>query len=182
VRRLVAVLVLVLAGCATGSHGMAGGGQAAGTPRAVRSAPQATPAPWLLPARVVLPATTMTAGSSMTGHVLVDNTTGHAIHVAGCGSLFQILLTSGNYRPAVAWPSCLQWLTIPAGKTSYRVTLSASYSQCSQGGRQDGLIACPPGPRMPPLPAGTYHARLFQSSPLARLPPTITVVVTPPGR
>jgi hypothetical protein len=117
----------------------------------------------------------------MTGHVLVDNTTGHAIHVSGCGSLFQVLLTSRNYRPAAAWPACLQRFTIPAGQTRYSVTVFASYSQGSQG-RQDGLGPCLPDLRMPPLRPGTYRAQLYQSSRLVRVPPPVMVMVTPSGR
>jgi hypothetical protein len=117
----------------------------------------------------------------MAGHVLVDNTTGQAIHVSGCLSLFQVLLTSSTYRPAVAWAACLQRFTIPAGQTRYRVTLWASDSQCSQARPRAGLRACLPGGHMPPLPPGTYHARLFQARKLVRVPPPVTVRVTLPG-
>jgi hypothetical protein len=88
----------------------------------------------------------------MAGHVLVDNTTGHAIHVSGCLSLFQVLLTSSTYRPAAAWPACLQPFTIPAGETRYPVTVRASYSECSQGRPQHALRACLPDGRMPRFP------------------------------
>ncbi len=117
----------------------------------------------------------------MTGHVLVDNATGHPIHVLGCGSLFQVDLTSRGYRPAVGWPACLQRITIPVGHTRYRVTVESTYNQCGPGGRRDGLRACRPGGGMPSLPPGTYHARLFQVRPLVRTPPAITVRVTRPG-
>jgi hypothetical protein len=122
----------------------------------------------------------MTAGASMAGHVLVDNTTGHAIHVSGCLSLFQVRLTSSTYRPAVAWAACLQPFTIPAGETRYPVTVRASYSQCSQGRPRHSLKACLPDERMPSLPPGGYHARLFQAGKLVRVPPAITVRVTLP--
>ena len=117
----------------------------------------------------------------MAGHVLVDNRTGHAVRVSGCLSLFEVLLTSGTYRPTAAWPLCLQRFTIPAGQTRYPVTIGATYSQCSQGRAHDGVIRCLPGGRMPPLPAGTYHARLFQAHQFVRVPPPITVRVTTPG-
>jgi len=83
--------------------------------------------------------------------------------VSGCLSPFEVLLTSGKYWPTVAWPLCLQPFTIPAGETRYPVTVWATYSQCSQGRPHDGVIGCLPGGRMPPLPPGTYHARLFQA-------------------
>ena len=118
----------------------------------------------------------------MAGDVLVDNDTRHAVHVAGCLTLFQVILTSSTYRPAVAWPACLQQFTIPAGQTGrYRVTLRASYSRCSQGRPQDGLKACLPGGRPPPLPHGIYYARLFQLRTLVQVPPAVTVRVILPG-
>jgi hypothetical protein len=123
----------------------------------------------------------MTAGTSMAGDVLVDNDTGHAVYVVGCLTLFQVILTSSTYRPAVAWPACLQQLTIPPGQTRYWITLRASYSQCSQGHPQDDLKACLPGGRPPPLPPGIYYARLFQLRKLVQVPPAVTVQVILPG-
>lgn len=157
------MLALLLAGCASG-HAAAG------------SHPPASPAPSHprdLSARVVLAADSMTTGSSMTGHLLLDNSTGHAIHVPGCHSLFQVALTSSTYRPTVAWSTCLQRLTIPAGHTSYRILLRASYSQCGRGPQHNGLKECLPGGRMPPLSPGIYHARLFQARTLVRIPPAL---------
>ena len=117
----------------------------------------------------------------MSGHVLVENNTGHAIHASGCLNRFAVLLTSRTYQPVVAWPDCLQRFTIPAGYSRYRVTLWATYGECSQSRpRAAGQRACLPGGRMPPLPAGTYHARLFQASKLVRVPPQVTVRVTAP--
>jgi hypothetical protein len=130
-------------------------------------------------ARVVLPSLTMTAGSSMPGNVVVENNTGHAIRVSGCVKLFQVLLASSTYQPPVAWFTCSQRFTIPAGESRYPVTVWASYNQCSQGQPQHGLRACRPDGRMPPLPPGTYHAKLFQAHNLVRVPPALTVRVTP---
>ena len=64
----------------------------------------------------------------MSGYVLVENNTGHAIRVFGCVKLFQVLLTSSTYRPPVAWFTCLQRFTIPAGESRDSVTVWASYS------------------------------------------------------
>jgi hypothetical protein len=115
----------------------------------------------------------------MSGYV-VENSTGQAIRVFGCVKLFQVLLTSRTYRPPVAWFTCLQRFMIPAGESRYPVTLSASYSQCTQGRPQHGLRACRPDGRMPPLPPGTYHGKLFQVRSFVRIPPALTVRVTPP--
>jgi len=152
-------------------------------PMAIAITPRRGPSSWrrapALSARLVLPSQTMAAGSSMTGQVLVDNHTGHAIHTFGCVSLFQVALTSRSYQPTVAWAACLQRFTIPPGLSRDRVTVWASNSQCSPARPRHGLRPCLPGERMPPLPPGTYHARLFQARPLARIPPAITVRVIP---
>ena len=133
-----------------------------------------------LSVRVVLPARTMPGGSRITGRLLVRNRTGHALHVKGCQALFQVALASRTYHPAVVWPTCLQRLTIPAGRSSSRVQILATYLQCTQGPPQHGLPSCLPGGRMPPLPPGVYHIQLFQSLPLAPAPPPILVRVTAP--
>jgi hypothetical protein len=124
----------------------------------------------------------MAGGSHMTGRLLVRNRTGHALHVKGCLGLFQVALASRTYHPAVAWPTCLQRLTIRAGRSSYRVQIPATYLQCTQGPPQGGMLSCLPGGRMPPLPPGVYHTQLFQSLPLAPAPPPILVRVTAPRR
>jgi hypothetical protein len=168
------MLTLFLAGCSSGSHIAA-----TANPRTAATPAHRHPsAP--MTARVVLPSRTMTAGASMSGHVLVDNTTGHAIQVPGCVKLFQVLLTSSTYRPTVGWFTCLQRFTIPAGESRYAVTVLARYSQCSQGRPQHGLKPCRPDGRMPPLPPGTYHAKLFQVGNIVRVPPALTLRVTPP--
>ena len=98
----------------------------------------------------------------MPGRVVIDNNTGHPIQASGCLFLFQVALTSTTYHPAVAWFLCLQAFTIPAGESSYPVTVQASYNQCSQGRAHRGIRACLPNGRPPPLPPGACHARLFQ--------------------
>jgi hypothetical protein len=129
---------------------------------------------------VVLPARTVPAGSRIIGRIVVRNRTGHALHVKGCLVLFQVALASRRYHPKVAWPLCLQRLTIPAGRSSYRLEIEATYSQCTQGPPHGGVQSCPPGNRMPPLPPGVYHTQLFQFLPLAAPPAPVTVHVTAP--
>jgi hypothetical protein len=153
---------------------------AAGSPAQSPAARRAAhPVPGLT-ARVILSGHTITAGSSLRARVVVENRTGHARHVAGCLSLFQVVLTSRRYHPDPAWPDCLQQLTIPAGRSAYRMTVEASYGECTQGSPSGGLLSCLPGGGMPPLPPGTYRARLFQSVPLIPAPPPVTVHVIPP--
>ena len=95
------------------------------------------------------------------------------------GTTFQVLLISSTYHPDVGWLACLQTLTIPAGRSSYPVTVDASYSACSPGRPRDGFKACLHGEQPPPLPPGVYRATLFQDGHLIPAPPAITVRVTP---
>jgi hypothetical protein len=165
----------VLTGC-TGGAGAAG--QPAASPHTtLPAAPRHLAVP--ISARVVLPSRTMAAGSQISGHVVVENNTGHAIRVSGCGTLFQVALVSKTYQPAVAWLTCVQSFTIPVGEASYAVIVKASYLACSPGRRHRTLRACLPGKGPPGLPPGFYHARLFQAGQLLPVPPAIEVRVTP---
>lgn len=165
---LLLAFIAAVAGCANGHS----------APRPAAS-PHTTASAAPVSVRVVLPSRTMTAGSQMTGRVVVDNNTGHAIHEHGCLSLFQVALTSSTYHPKVAWAACLQLLTIPAGTSSYPVKIVATYFACGQGNSRDGLKACLPDQKLPPLPPGHYNAKLFiQVKHLAPAPPAIPVRVT----
>ena len=167
------VLAAAVAGCS-------GGGSLPPARSRSAAAPPASPSSMPLSARLVLPARTLPGGSHMTGRVLVRNRTGHALHLIGCGGFFQVALASRTYHPQVAWPACAQRLTIPAGRSSYRVRIGATYNECTQGPPQDGMKSCLPGGRMPPLPSGVYHTEFFQSRPLAAAPAPVTVRVTAP--
>jgi hypothetical protein len=168
-RRLVIALALIAAGCGSGSQVVPHH-----PPGAVARSPEA------ITARLVLPSRTIAAGSSMSGHLIVENDTGRAIRAWGCGALFVVALASRTYRPSIAWPACIQSFTIPAGRSRYRVTVEASYYQCSQGAPQGAIKACGPDGRMPPLPPGDYQAILFQLHHLVQTPPPVPVRVTPP--
>jgi hypothetical protein len=153
-----ALLAAVCAGCAQQAPAAPRGHAA--RPAASRAAAVAVPAaPVSL--RLVLPARTITAGSSMTGHVIVQNNTGHAISVWGCGTLFQVALVSATYQPSVGWTTCAQKFIIKTGESSYGATLRAAYGSCSPGGAQGGLPACLPANRMPPVAAGKYQVELY---------------------
>jgi hypothetical protein len=128
-------------------------------------------------AQIILPRRTMIAGSRMTGYLLVRNDTGHALHAAAC-QLFDVQLSSRIYRPVIAWTTCLRQLTIPAGSSRYPITVLASYLQCSQSRHSHGLRECLAGGGPPPLPPGTYRARLYQMDHLVQAAPPITVQVT----
>ncbi|HEY0718604.1 MAG TPA: hypothetical protein VGD68_13370 [Streptosporangiaceae bacterium] len=131
-------------------------------------------------AQVLLGARTVTAGSQLTGRVVVDNHSGHALHVRGCDSLAVIVtLSSRRYHPALAAPSCAGTVTIPAGRSVYPVKVLASYLSCSVGHADGGLPECGSGDALPPLPAGTYQATLGGITGVAA-PPPVDIRVTRP--
>jgi hypothetical protein len=180
----VVALAAAVAGCSGGGSLPPAHSRSAAAPPASRgtAAPVAPhPSPRPLSVRVVLPVRTLPGGSRITGRVLVRNRTGHALHLIGCGGFFAVALASRTYHPQVAWPACAQRLTIPAGRSSYRVRIGAAYNECTQGPPQDGMKSCLPGGRMPPLPPGVYHTEFFQSRPLAAAPAPVTVRVTAPS-
>jgi len=115
----------------------------------------------------------------LSGLVVVENNTGHPVRAWGCLTLFQIVLFSDTYRPTPVWATCLQSFTIPAGESSYPVTVDASYLQCAEHGPRGGLKGCLDG-KPPPLPPGTYRARFIQARHLFPEPQAITVRVTAP--
>jgi hypothetical protein len=82
----VTFLAILAAGCSSGGH----------------VTPQSSGSVHTLSARIVLPPRTMTAGSAIKGRLVVTNNTGRAIHASGCGTLFQVALTSNTYHPDVA--------------------------------------------------------------------------------
>jgi hypothetical protein len=188
VKPLVMVLALLLAaGCSSGSQSPSRGSQTSLYPHGAAKQPAAnlhiTPrgaAPPPMSARLVLASRTMTAGSSMSARVVVENNTGHAVHVSGCQAIFQVVLINSKYHPLVPWLACLQRFTIPVGQSSYSASVEASYNMCTAGRPHNGERACLPNRQPPPLPPGTYHATLFQLSHIVPAPPTVTVRVTPP--
>jgi len=171
-----AAVAAVALGATAVAHGFSGTTQPGATAYA-SAKPGYSPA--LVSVQVKLPARTMAAGSSMPAQIIVDNKTGHAIHVNGCGSLFQLALESDTYHPEVGWPLCLQILTIAIGKSTYPVPFTASYLNCGPAAPGHGTThVCVHG-RPPALPAGEYRVVLFQSHHVVSAPAPIPVTVTP---
>jgi hypothetical protein len=114
----------------------------------------------------------------MAGRLVVDNNTGHALRLWGCGTLFQLWLVSETYQPDVSGFDCLREITIPIGTSSYAESVVASYNECHDGGPWGTVKAClRNGP--PPLPPGEYHAELFQVPHVLPAPPGIPIQVLP---
>lgn len=156
------------------------GGCSSGVGGSARLSGATAPVPPLA-AVVTVPSRTMRAGSTMPARVIVFNRTGHAIAVSGCDPLFQVLLVSASYHPAVGWESCLRRFTIRVGESTYPATVAASYADCYHGQPEGGLKRCLPGGAMPSLPAGEYEAVLFEVTGIVPLPPAIAIHVTAPG-
>jgi len=131
-------------------------------------------------ARVALPSTTMTAGSSMTGHVIVENNTGGALHAIGCIDHFSVSLNNAKIHQVWGAAECLGTFTFPAGESSYQVTVQATYLGCggSPLGDNPPCVNVHGHTEPPPLPPGDYEAKLFQSGNVVPTPPPITVRVT----
>jgi len=123
-----------------------------------------------------LATTTVVAGGQITGHVVVRNDTGRVLHAEACGSIFQALLTRPGYEPTPVWATCVQRVTIGRGRSTYRVTVTASYSRCSQSGPEGTVPACTPT-GAPPLPAGRYEATVFEQGTVVPLPAPVPVRV-----
>src|ERR1700760_1243186 len=131
-------------------------------------------------ARVILDSRTVAAGAQLPGRGLVDKRTGHALHIHGCGDLVQVTLSSSHYHPALTAPDCAAILTVPAGRTTYRVRVLTSYLTCSVGHADGSTPKCAPGPTMPSLPPGTYQASLDATAGFVSAPPSIQVHLTRP--
>ena len=129
-------------------------------------------------ARIVLPAPKMATGTSMSAHLILKNDTSHVLHATSCLRL--LLVTPGKtmHRPENGRSDCLMRDTIPAGTTTYRITLDAIYPSCvGTASPGSSVPACVNG-RMPPFPPGEYNVTLYGASTLITTPPPVAVRVT----
>ena len=159
IRRLVFAVLIAFAGVAVAVPTVVLGATSAGS----------------VTARVLIPKRRLTAGSEMKATVEVRNTTGQAVSVVGCGSIFQVALTSKKVTPMVGWLACAQTITIPTGTSKFPVMVSGKYSSCGEG--IPGPACLGPG-QVPPLPPGRYGAHLYQNPTVAATPRPIRIVVT----
>lgn len=134
-----------------------------------------------LSAALVLASRKIEAGTVTSGEITVQNRTGAPIRVGVCHDLFEVLLGNAAYRPSPGWELCLQYLTVPTGRSSYRVLVRATYEACTQAGGTASADSPPcsaTGP--PPLPAGRYQAMAFAASAQLPVPKPVAVRVTAP--
>jgi len=122
-------------------------------------------------ARIELRANSVPTGGEIEGRVVVVNNTGAPIHDMGCGSPFQVALTSEDFEPRLVWPACSGPITIPSGESSFPVTVVAQDLAC-----QEGPVPQDCGPH--PLSPGTYEATLYQAPEVVPDPKPVIVDVT----
>lgn len=166
------------------------GARSPGGPAADGGSTPAPPTLGLLPAspqltdRLVLDHTSVTAGRALTGTLVVTNH-GPAVNLThGCRPAYAVVLTSHRFPPDAAFSSdcSARPFVIKPGVNRLAVTVLTSYPGCTMDSKQAtrSLPACLSGHRLPPLPAGRYHAVLVGSGNL-RLPPPAPVAVTLTG-
>src|SRR4051794_7967142 len=108
-------LIVVLAACGGSAHPSVSGHPSVPSPSTVEKVVHRPGNGVTL--RIDLPSNTMRTGSAMNANVVVDNDSGHALHVYGCGDVFNVALTNDDYRPVVPFPMCRQRITIPTGRS-----------------------------------------------------------------
>jgi hypothetical protein len=131
------------------------------------------PPPTPLSARIELDTQTVPVGGTIGGQIVVTNTTGEALHVVACKTLFQVALANADYEQQPNWLLCAQQLTIPTGESSYPVTVRAEHLACiGAPPYRPGDIRCDD-----PFPTGDYEARLVQGYEGKHIPDPPTVHV-----
>ncbi|HVT64830.1 MAG TPA: hypothetical protein VHD81_06740 [Mycobacteriales bacterium] len=156
-------MVVVAAGACSGSSS--------------RGLPQEPEPPSKVSATLILSSTSVQTGKRISGRIEIVNDTGKAIHIAGCGGLFQVLLTSPSYHPQPAWTDCLQLFTIPTGHYSERVTVQATYNSCGHERPTASVPRCTTD-GIPALPPGEYAATVFERTNVIPRAAAIPVLVT----
>lgn len=126
-----------------------------------------------------LAADTVAAGEEIAGTVQVNNQSAAAVERTTCGPYFVAVLEGEAGASQFFRPACAEPFVIPPGRSSYPVTVRASYLSCINGDPSELVPACPEDGTMPPLPPGTYEARIDQpaADPIEVSGP-LTVVVT----
>ncbi len=134
--------------------------------------------------RLVLTTTSVLAGTPIKGTLLVIYTGRKPINIdRPCGSHDTVVLTNRRFPDASEVPFLLDCSTSPViikpGENRLAVTVPTTYWQCSEVASQatSSSPACPPGHRMPPLPAGQYQAVLVGDSLAIPAPAPVRVVI-----
>lgn len=145
----------------------------------------------MLSDRLVLASTSVLAGTPIKGTLLVIYTGRKPINIdRPCGAHDTFVLTNRKFPASeVPFPAdcSASPVIIKPGENRLAVTVPTTYRQCSEVASQatSSSPACPPGHRMPPLPAGRYQAVLLGDSLAIPAPAPVPVVILsglPPAR
>lgn len=127
---------------------------------------------------LTLDATTVASGGKLHGTVSVDNATGVALHGSKCGEPFAAELHQSRFGQMTFFTTCDRPFTIPTGVSTYPVTVTATYSQCTP--RAGDVSADYPkctANGIPGLPVGHYRAVVVGQSDLVSSALPVDVVV-----
>jgi len=124
-----------------------------------------------------LGATTVRSGATLAGRLTITSGSRKPIRYLSCGSFIQILLRNHDHQLTPGWLLCSEPPTIPAGTSSYPVSVAASYNEYTPSSAQAPQPACPRSGGMPGLPPGVCQATTYLIAPVP-VPPPITVTVT----
>lgn len=131
-----------------------------------------------------LDTSTVAAGQPISGHLLVDNPTGATVTIGhGCpGFEFAVVLEGHGVVPDPGWgaSACVVPFRVPAGISTYPITVSTSYGFCG-GTASEATKQIPTckGPGLPPLPAAKYQATLITQGISIHNVATVPVMLTP---
>ena len=118
--------------------------------------------------RLVLDSTQVVAGQMVSGSVVIDNP-GKTFAVRVACMPVQVLLNRGTFHqpPLDIAKLCRDYLSIRHGTTRLTVTVSTTVDGCIQSGPSQPLIPmCLADGDIPPLPLGTYMAKVAWGEPM----------------
>ena len=130
-----------------------------------------SPVPGLTAHIVITGSHTIPAGSSVSGKLIVENTTKAPISVdQGCSGepQFGVVLTSSAVPQSAAFTAVrCEPVVLSPGIHRYPFVLSTTYQGCvAAGGSGSTFPPCKPGNQVPPLQAGRYRAAMSTMSPI----------------
>ena len=125
-----------------------------------------------------LSADTMAAGSTVAGTVQVYNNADDVLEAATCGPYFVAILEGEAATQLYSRPRCNERFVVPPGISSYPVTAKATFLTCINGDASELVPACLSDGSMPPMPPGTYEARVVQPDDAIPVSGPIPVTVT----
>lgn len=124
---------------------------------------------------------TIHAGDQMEITLVIQNATGRALELSGCGSPFTIGLRRGDQYFAPGQASCLEGFTIPTGMSVRPVTLFASRMGCTSDLTAPAVERCQADGSPVDLDAGEYEVVLESPDGFDAVPPRRTIEVVPRG-